>query len=48
LPENFYFGERKVQTPKEDKENEFNFNNNKNTLFNSRQGTNLVIEIEKK
>lgn len=48
LPENFYFGERKVQTPKEEKEIEFHFNNNKNSLYNSRQGTNLVIEIEKK
>ena len=48
LPESFYFGERKVQTPKEEKEIEFNFNNNKNSLYNSRQGTNLVIELEKK
>jgi hypothetical protein len=48
LPENFYFGERKVQTPKEEKEIEFHFNNNKNSLYNSRQGTNLVIELEKK
>jgi hypothetical protein len=48
LPESFYFGERKVQTPKEEKEIEFNFNNNKNSLYNSKQGTKLVIEGENK
>jgi hypothetical protein len=48
LPESFYFGERIVQTPKEDKKIEFNFNNNKDYLFNSRQGTKLAIEEENK
>ena len=47
LPETFYFGERIVQTPKEEKEIEF-FNNNKDYLFNSRQGTKLAIEEENK